>query len=413
MIILKDKKECCGCTACVSACPKHCIVMCEDEEGFLYPIVDRSVCVGCGLCERVCPVINQAESRYPIKVYAAINPNEDIREKSSSGGIFTMLAEKTISDGGVVFGAKFDDGWNVVHGYTETVEGLDVFRGSKYVQSDMRESYASVAAFLKAGRKVLFSGTSCQIAGLHRFLRREYDGLLTVDVVCHGAPSPLVWRKYLEEVRVRPEGVAGKNTVFFSLNSTPVITGVEFRNKSQGWKKYGFSVSGHADNREACENSVFPSGCKHPVIFQEPFPENLFMKGFLKNIYLRPSCYACPAKAGKSGSDITLGDYWGIEGFLPEMDDDKGTSLVLLNTEKGINIFRDLKCKTVETTYERALTSNISIERSVECPGVRKYFYRKFKSHNDVEVINKAVLKIKPSFIARVKFNVKRIIGFF
>ena len=199
MFQLTDKQDCCGCHACASVCARHSITMQEDNEGFLYPVVDASTCIDCGLCEKVCPVINQDEPRKPLKVYAAKNRNEEIRRQSSSGGIFTPLAESVIREGGVAFGAKFDKDWNVVHAWTDTIEGIADFRGSKYVQSIIGDTYREAREFLKQGRKVLFSGTPCQIAGLRKFLRKEYENLLTVDVVCHGVPSPLVWREYLKE----------------------------------------------------------------------------------------------------------------------------------------------------------------------------------------------------------------------
>lgn len=229
MLQLTDKQDCCGCHACASVCARQCITMQEDNEGFLYPVVDASTCTDCGLCEKVCPVINQDEPRKPLKVYAAKNRNEEIRRQSSSGGIFTPLAESVIRDGGVVFGAKFDKDWNVVHAWTDTIEGITDFRGSKYVQSTIGDAYREAREFLKQGRKVLFSGTPCQIAGLRKFLRKEYDNLLAVDVVCHGVPSPLVWRKYLEETRVklRAERDAGKNTV--SVSAMPPLRRLEIR----------------------------------------------------------------------------------------------------------------------------------------------------------------------------------------
>ncbi len=216
MINIIDKQDCCGCWACVQVCPRQCISMHEDEEGFLYPKVDVSACMACGLCDKVCPEINQSKPKRPQNVYAAINPDNAIREQSSSGGIFTMLAERTIESGGVVFGARFDEKWDVVHDYTETVDGLAAFRGSKYVQSRIGECYRQAGQFLKAGREVMFSGTPCQIAGLKKYLQREYDNLLAVDVVCHGVPSPKVRRVYLKDIFIRPQGVAGKNTVLKS-----------------------------------------------------------------------------------------------------------------------------------------------------------------------------------------------------
>lgn len=223
MISIQDKDKCCGCAACVQVCPKQCFSFEEDKEGFRYPVADRIKCIDCGLCEKVCPVINQYEATNPIKVYAAINKDEVIRMQSSSGGIFTLLAEKVIREGGVVFGAAFDENWEVQHTYVETIKDLAKLRTSKYVQSRMEDNYQRAKAFLKQGRKVMFTGTSCQIAGLKHFLRKDYDNLLAVDVICHGVPSPMVWRDYLLEIQKAPLGAsAGKNTVFRSLPPRPL-----------------------------------------------------------------------------------------------------------------------------------------------------------------------------------------------
>ena len=203
MLQIKEKKDCCGCEACVQRCPQQCIAVREDSEGFLYPVVDEGRCTDCGLCERVCPGLQPGEPREPLKVYAAKNPDEKVRIQSSSGGIFSLLAEQVIRAGGVVFGARFDGRWEVVHDYTEAMEGLEAFRGSKYVQSRTGETYRLAETFLRAGRKVLFCGTPCQIAGLKLFLRKEYENLLTVDFICHGVPSPGIWRKYLQEIAAR------------------------------------------------------------------------------------------------------------------------------------------------------------------------------------------------------------------
>lgn len=371
MIDIKDKSKCCGCAACVQRCPKQCITMLKDNEGFLYPKVDVVKCIDCGLCEKACPVLNVQKERLPQKVYAAKNRDEEIRRQSSSGGIFTILAEKTINAGGVVFGVMFNKNWEVVHSYTETIEGLAAFRGSKYVQSIIGNSYKQAEAFLKQGREVLFSGTPCQIAGLKRFLRKEYDNLLTVECVCHGVPSPLVWREYLE-------------------NIDPEIVNVNFREKSRSWKKYNFVVNGR-------DNTV-----------NQLFYNNPYMQGFLRDIYLRPSCYACPAKSSKSGADITLGDFWGIDNYMPEIDDDRGVSLVMLHTEKGVSVFNAISCTKVEADYKRALAGNPSIERNAGCnPKYRRMFW---KSENRINEIPRIISKMKPSLIRKYVGYAKRII---
>ncbi len=230
MIEIRDKKMCCGCEACVQICPKGCISLNRDSEGFFYPKVDRALCVDCGLCDGVCPVINRSENREPIKTLAAKNRDDQIRANSSSGGIFTLLAQQTIAQGGVVFGAKFNDRWEVIHDYSETVEGVAAFRGSKYVQSRIGDNFIKVKKFLDSGRRVLFSGTPCQIAGLKNFLGREYDNLLTVDFICHGVPSPAVWERYKSEVL--------RNTPPHCQQ--PNIQHVSFRGKVRGWRLFSF-----------------------------------------------------------------------------------------------------------------------------------------------------------------------------
>lgn len=409
MISLAEKKDCCGCGACVQVCPKQCINMSADNEGFLYPQVDSSICIDCGLCEKVCPVINQNEPKEPLVVYAAKNNDEEIRLKSSSGGIFTLLAEKVIAEGGVVFGAKFDADWNVVHDYTETVEGLAAFRGSKYVQSVIGDNYKIAKQFLCDGRKVLFSGTPCQIAGLKRYLRKEYDDLLTVDVVCHGVPSPMVWRDYLDYKRAKR--VAGRNTVSSSLNEMPVITGISFRDKTNGWKKYGFKVCYAASG--AVENTVSKSANTTNCEIT-PFNEDLFMTGFLKNLYLRPSCYHCAARQGKSGADTSIADYWGVQNIHPEIDDNKGTGLVLINTERGAQCYNAIRdqIECLISSYDNAIKQNPCIVKSVAIPKFRFEFWGLYENLK-IDAIIFVCNKYKPSLLRRLlqyfKFILKKI----
>lgn len=245
MIQIKDKSACCGCSACVQICPKRCIVLKEDKEGFLYPVVNQTLCIECGKCEKACPELHPFDAGESLKAYAAKHPDDAVRAESSSGGIFTLLADAVIDAGGVVFGARFDNDWSVVHDFTETHEGLQAFRGSKYVQSRIGSTYEQAERFLKSGRKVLFTGTPCQIAGLKRYLHKEYENLWAVDFVCHGVPSPLVWKKYLEETIARQ---CEKNTVLLHSKSLVSernsiahewmrkIDAISFRNKNLGWK---------------------------------------------------------------------------------------------------------------------------------------------------------------------------------
>ncbi len=376
MIEIIVKSSCCGCEACIQCCPKHCISMQEDNEGFLYPKVDKEACIDCGLCEKVCPVIHQNASQEPLSSYIAINPNEEIRQKSSSGGIFTLLAENIIAEGGVVFGARFDENWDVVHAWTDTIEGLALFRGSKYVQSRIGDTYKETKEFLQQGRKVLFSGTPCQIAGLKKFLRKEYANLLTVDFICHGVPSPGVWRRYLSELResLRAERGDGKNSVPSSIDELPVITGISFRDKSNGWKKYGFRLRYAAF--KAAQNTVSASAIKEEKELLMPYTENQFMKGFLADIYLRPSCYDCPAKSGKSGSDITIADAWGIDNFARQYDDDKGACYVLENTAKASLYMNEMRIRMYAVDLNNIKQYNPSYISSVHPHNKRARFFR-------------------------------------
>ena len=352
MIEIKKKYQCCGCSACVQKCPKQCISLEEDCEGFLYPIVDKINCIDCGLCEKVCPVLSQEEAREPLKVYATKNNNDYIRRQSSSGGIFTLLAEQIINVGGVVFGARFDENWEVKHDFTETIEGLFAFRGSKYVQSRMEDNYVKAEAFLKQGRKVLFSGTPCQIVGLKRFLRKEYDNLLTVDFICHGVPSPGIWRQYLKETIERMSSKGSRDKI--------CIENISFRDKSAGWKKFSFALRLSATSR---------SGDKKIISLCEQFPQNVYMKGFLANTYLRPSCYYCPSKSGKSGSDVTLADFWGIQNIYPELDDDKGMNLLILNNENHIRLFDSVLLYKLDKINQKVYFESVS------CPIKRSSFF--------------------------------------
>lgn len=365
MINVTDKHNCCGCSACVQKCPKQCISLVEDYEGFLYPHVDSEQCIDCRVCETVCPVINQNEKRIPLQTLAAINKDEDVRMQSSSGGIFTVLAEKVIGEGGVVFGARFDEQWQVTIDYAETIEGLSAFRGSKYVQARTGNTYIQCEQFLKNGRKVLYSGTPCQIAGLKHYLRTEYDNLITVDVVCHGVPSPKVWRKYLDEV-----------------TSIANVKGVSMRDKIKGWQNYHFTVEYEENGKN--------------LTLSSPHGENDYMKAFLKDMILRPSCYQCKVRDLRSESDITIGDYWGISGVRPNMNDNKGICLVLVNTEKGKKVFESVDINYEETTFEEGYRGNSAIFRSPTPWFRRQKFFNSLDS--SPSVIGNIRKCLKPTF---------------
>lgn len=373
MIDIKEKKWCCGCNACVQRCPKSCITMREDNEGFLYPEVNKEVCIDCGLCEKVCPVIHQGAERKPLAIYAAKNKDEKIRLSSSSGGVFTALAECVIDEDGVVFGAKFDEDWSVVNDYTETKEGLAAFRGSKYVQSGIGNSFKNAEQFLKAGRKVLFSGTPCQIAGLRSFLRKEYDNLLTVDFICHGVPSPGVWREYLKEETARQCG--GKNSVLSHpiINSRDArVESISFRDKRLGWKKFSFALTLSVPDGHGAKNTVLLSNTKY---------HNPFLKGFLRDLYLRPSCHHCRAKGFSSGSDITIADFWTVNKYIPRENDRKGISLLFVH--KVGHVYLDaMNVDLIEMDYTDLYLGNKVVYSSSYSHKNRSAFFSLFKSKN-------------------------------
>lgn len=414
MIKVKNKKNCCGCSACFSACPKQCITMEEDAEGFKYPTVDLNICINCGICEKICPIINPYETRKPLNVFAARNIKEEIRATSSSGGMFMVLAEKTIERGGVVFGARFNNKWQVYHDFTETREGLIAFQGSKYVQSSIGDSYKKAEFFLKKGRFVFFTGTPCQISGLKHYLRKEYDNLLTADIICHGVPSPKVWRNYLDELK--EEARKGKNSVssplipiipesFVLEDGKPIIEHISFRDKSTGWKKYSFALT---------LAKATAAGKKNTVSLSSIHLDNSFMKGFLENYYIRPSCYKCAARLGRSHSDFTFADFWKLENYFP--DDDKGMSLLIVNTQKGKCIFPFECTIKEETSYNTLLDSNPSYFNSHIEPYKRKKFWKYYNSNQHLQevldalsnysIIDLVAMKILDIY-RRVKLRVK------
>lgn len=367
---------CTACSSCLQRCPKHCITMQADNEGFLYPIVDEETCIDCGLCVKVCHEQHPYEATKPQQVYAAINKDEPTRLASSSGGIFYLLAEKTISEGGVVFGAKYDDNWQVYITYAETLEDVKPFMGSKYVQARTEDSYKDAERFLKEGRRVLYSGTPCQIAGLRHYLRKEYDNLTTVDFVCHGVPSPKVWGIYLKEV----------------VDAVKHINDIQFRNKRNGWKRFNFRLSYNEHDKSVSLTSFHG--------------ENHFMRAFLSDMILRPSCYNCQAKSGRSHSDITIADYWGVADEHPSMDDDKGTGLVMVNTEKGKSALDWTKVSYKESTYEQALRHNPAIVHSAKPHPKRAEFFAKLDS---VDCITDFItLILRPSLKQRIRRQLRR-----
>ena len=351
-ILLASLKDCTACAACVSICPKQCISMHEDKEGFLQPKIDSSQCIKCHKCEKVCPILNQETipSDFETQVYAAINNDDEVREQSSSGGVFFPLAKWVIEKGGVVFGARWNDKWEVIHDYAEDIEGVKAFMRSKYVQSVVGDTLRQAKDFLEAGRWVLYSGTPCQLGGLRAYLCKEYEKLIQIDLICHGVPSPAVWRSYLKDYFGKEE-----------------ILEINFRDKREGWINFQTAIK--TTTCEVCQKQM----------------ENPYFRGFLTNVYLRNSCYDCRFKSVLRNTDITLADYWGVHLFCPKMCDDKGTSLVLVHSSKGqevlSNILRDNNLKVQDNIIEYKAW-NSAIENSVPVSKKRYYFFKALGKKN-------------------------------
>lgn len=360
MIDIQDKTECSGCSACKNICPRNAISMVEDEYGFLYPHINYNACINCNLCEKVCPIINSSKEELEVpKAYAAFNKDEKIRMQSSSGGVFTLLASKIINMGGVVYGASFNEKFLVVHDKAKTKEEIQKFRGSKYIQSELKNVFKEIRNLLQDDKYVLFTGTPCQVEGLKSFLGKEYSKLYTQDLICHGVPSKKVWEKYLESKE--------------KINNSE-IKNVSFRNKeNKGWNKYQIFLE-YQKNKEYIDHS-----------------EDIFMKIFLNDIALRDSCYKCKFKKKHRISDITLADFWGINNVIPKMNDEKGTSLVIVNSKKGQDLMNEIKENIVyeEVDFEKAISNNLSMTTSPLQSEKREEFFKDLENYDFEYLIEK------------------------
>lgn len=347
MIDKLNYKRCTICQACVNICPKKCIKLDSFKEEFNYPIIDKEICIKCGACEKTCPVLNPLDSYKPLKkAYAGININIEERSKSLSGGIFTTLAKTIIEDKGVVCGAAFGVGFQVNHIIIEDEEGLEKLRGSKYVQSDTNNVFKEIRNKLIKGKKVLFSGCPCQVGGLKKFLGKDYENLYTVDFICHGIPSQNIFNKYIE---------------FLENKYKSKVAEFLFRDKTKGWHASSVKVK-------------FKNGKEYTKVITE----DMYMRGFLGNVYLKSACYNCEFRNFKSRSDVTLGDFWGAEVEKKEIDDNKGISAIIINTEKGIELKDRIKSNNILklTDYSKILKYNKALEISFEPSYKRKEFLR-------------------------------------
>lgn len=336
---LARKEYCAGCTACALSCPRGCITMAADGEGFLQPRVEETACIGCGLCEKVCPVLNPPAVPAEQPRALAVRSREDgLRLASSSGGVFSELALAVLEQGGAVYGAAYDTDFSVRHICVEAEDDLGALRGAKYAQSELGDTFCQIKEQLVQGRQVLLSGTPCQVAGLKAFLRKNYENLICVDFVCHSVPSPQAWQAYVK-YRAQQD------------NAGVLPVKIDLRSKETGWSRYGYS---NLFTYEKGHTHAARSG------------ESLYMKLFGGGYISRRSCESCRFKGYSRVSDLTIGDFWGIWDIAPEMDDDKGTSVVLVQSERGEALLKALEGRldTKPVTLEQASSQNPAMIRA-------------------------------------------------
>ncbi len=357
--MFKKPYDCCGCSACFAVCPKNCIKMKLSDDGFYTPYFNAKCCVDCNMCVDVCPLKHpQTNNAVPL-AYGAITKDSTIRHHSSSGGLFTVLANEVIKLNGVVFGAIFNEKFNVVHHKAETYDELKAFRGSKYVQCDTNNSFKEVKSLLENDRFVYFSGTPCQIAGLKAYLKKDYDKLITQDIICHSTPSVGIWNIYMNS---KEKEYGGK------------LVNVNFRVKDKGIHGYKLLMKFDNGKTYTCDNT-------DPYI-------SAFLSGYSSN----SACYNCHFKNLSRISDFTLGDFWGVEKLFPSLDDGGGVSLMLLHTEKAKKLFETIKDDIifVETDPEAALKKNQMASKAIAKPYGRERFFRYVRKLGIEEAMTKA-----------------------
>ena len=367
MINITDKTKCCGCTACYSICPKTAISMVSDEEGFLYPIVNTSLCIGCGICNSVCPIENKQEIKdSKIESYVLRINNKSVLMNSTSGGFITPLAEWVLENNGVLCAATYDEDFKVKHSFIENKNGsydLSKVRGSKYVQSDLNHSYSGIRDLLKQERLVCFVGTTCQVSGLKSFLRKDHKKLITVDLVCHGTPSPKLWDKYLS---------------YQKSKHNAEICEISFRNKTYGYHSGTMKI--RFDNGKVYYGSA---------------RVDYMLKSFFKEIASRPICYQCPFKTLNRCSDFTIYDCWHAEELVTGLiDDDKGFTNVMVQSERGKYYLGLIKEKyeiySVNTERAVALDGNM-VKKSAAAHDRRKDFYNNIDEIPMPDLIDKYI----------------------
>lgn len=381
-----DVQKCTGCGLCSQVCPHLAISMQPDAEGFLHPSISNEKCVVCGICQFRCPVNTPLTTVMSHKVYSGWSNDEHIRMDSSSGGAFTEIAKLILAKGGVVFGVAMDEKLQARHIYIDKVSELYKLRGSKYVQSVIGDSYKEAKSFLESKREVLFSGTPCQIAGLQNFLHKKYDNLTTVDIICHGVPSPKVfedYKKYIETI-IKER-----------------ITDIKFRCKKSSWIFFNMGINSHVEKNGNKNYSYIGNYYADP-----------YLRGFSRDNILRPNCYHCQYTSIYRVSDFTIADWWGYKKISKEDKnfDRKGVSLVMCNTEKASFMVKKLDMKLKERTLQEALKTNLSLIQPFPEPKTRNVFWKDYAQINFQEMVNKWMYpeKIPLSLYILIYYREKR-----
>ncbi len=378
MIQIDDKRNCCGCGACTNACPKQCISMQYDKEGFLYPLIDKDRCVNCGLCERVCPILNYAKPDVEITNAAVIqNRDTQVLKDSTSGGFFTEIANYVIDRNGIVFGVCLDDNYKVKHIYVDSKDDLYRFRNSKYVQSDVGNAYSEVKRLLDEGRLVCFSGTPCQIYALTKFLKNAYENLILVDIVCRAVPSPGVWDRYIK-MKERELGH---------------LKSIRFRDKEFG---YQYSTMCLISDEGKWERGGIES--------------DQWLRMFFSGMTIRPSCTSCVFRSPERISDFTIWDCYSIHRIEKSYDEDVGTTRVLLHTEKASAIMKEIKDKFIykEIPYKIAIKGCNELTESPKQNSLREEFFTDYLTMDMRDLLNKYFpfsLKVRSKKAARIVLN--------
>lgn len=367
-----ESKKCTGCGACSNICPHGAIKMTEDKYGFLKPVIDENKCVNCGLCTKTCPVLNYKTENYENpQVFAFINNDEQIRLKSASGAVFPAFARYVLDNNGVVFGVVYDEKMKVCHSKAESLSEIEKMQSSKYVQSDTGNIYKQAKLALDSGRMVLFTGTPCQNAGLISYLKKDYDNLLTIDLICHGTPSRKVFEMY-------------KNEFMQEKKDSGKLLNINLRSKKNGWSIHYFTTTTTTTTRV-----YHVSGMK----------DDNFVKTFLPNLSLNDCCFNCQFNKLPRVADITMGDFWGVEDFDPSLDDRKGTSIVLLNSPKGEKYFDIIKqfARVREVPLDAAIRKNPNIYSSSKPHPQRDEFFQELiNGSKTLKQLTKKYVKIYP-----------------